>query len=72
LRAVAGTLQVSLLSNGAASVDVTRRRERNNWAIMARSSQKSKEKALKWGITKLWVEIRELLALFYRFRCSGK
>ena len=27
---------------------------------------------MKRGVTKFWVEIRELLALFYRFRCWVK
>ena len=44
MKAAAGTLQVDLLSNGTARVDVTRRRERSDWAIIARGAQKSKEK----------------------------
>jgi len=34
LRAVLGTLQVCLLFNGTARVDVARRRVRKNWDIM--------------------------------------
>jgi len=66
---VAGTPQVAFLSNGVASVEVTRRRERNNWAIMVRVLKNH----LKRGVMKLWVETRKLsLALFYRFGYSGK
>jgi len=45
LRAMAGTLQVCLLFNGTARVDVARRRDRKIWGIMANGVENRRKRS---------------------------